>query len=143
MYNINLVESGYAGAGKEARVMNANAHELITILFEELLNLLDEIYVIYARESGRKITDQQAMALTIVDSLMISLDMEKGADLAKNLHQVYDQVRQLIAATEHANRSENNRAGHQIISEIFSAWSQIDNRLMLPARPRNSTIPMA
>ncbi|MEW4467099.1 flagellar export chaperone FliS [Parasphingorhabdus sp. JC815] len=121
-----MVESGYAAAGKEARVMNANAHELITILFEELLNLLDEIYVIQSRDEKRGIADQQAMALTIVDSLMISLDMEKGGDLAKNLHQIYSQVRHLIAAKESASSLENNRAAHQIISEIYSAWLQIE-----------------
>ena len=122
---MSFAQSGYAAAGKEARVMSANPHELITILFEELLNLLDEIYVIHARGETREIADQQAMALTIVDSLMISLDMEKGGDLAKNLHQLYGQVHQLIAVREPDNRLKNNRAAHQVISEIFSAWSQI------------------
>ncbi|HEY9090368.1 flagellar export chaperone FliS [Parasphingorhabdus sp.] len=125
MYNMSFAHSGYATAGKEARVMNADPHELITIMFEELINLLDEIYVIYARGEKHGIADQQAMALTIVDSLMISLDMEKGGDLSKNLHQLYGQVRQLIADREPENRIENNRAALRIISEIFSAWSQI------------------
>ncbi|MBF6601807.1 MAG: flagellar protein FliS [Sphingorhabdus sp.] len=127
MYNMSLAQSGYATAGKEARVMNAGPHELITIMFEELINLLDEIYVIYARTEKQGIADQQAMALTIVDSLMISLDMEKGGDLSKNLHQLYGQVRQLIAGREPENRMENNRAAYRIISEIFAAWSQIRN----------------
>ena len=39
MYNMSLAQSGYATAGKEARVMNAGPHELITIMFEELINL--------------------------------------------------------------------------------------------------------
>lgn len=122
---MGFAQSGYASAGKDARVMSANPHGLITILFEELLNLLDEIHIIYTRAETKEIADQQAMALSIVDSLMISLDMEKGGDLARNLHLLYGQVRQLIAAREADNRLENNRAAHRIISEIFSAWSQI------------------
>lgn len=125
MQNMSLVQSGYATAGKEARVLNANAHELITILFEELLNLLDEICVINTRGQFRGIADQRVMALTIVDSLMISLDREKGGDLAENLHQLYGQVRALIASKDPENQLKNNRAAHQIMSEIYSAWSEI------------------
>lgn len=125
MHNMSLVESGYAAAGKEARVFNANAHELVNILFEELLNLLDEIYVIHTRGQSGEIVDQQVMALTIVDSLMVSLDMKRGGDLAKNLHELYGQVRELIAARDSRNQIKNNRAAHQMMSEIYSAWAEI------------------
>lgn len=125
MLNMSIAQSGYATAGKEARVLNANAHELVNILFEELLNLLDEIYVIHMRGSSRDIVDQQVMALTIVDSLMVSLDMKNGGDLAIKLHRLYDQVRALIAARDPKNQIKNNRAAHQIMSEIYSAWSEI------------------
>lgn len=125
MHNMSLVQSGYAVAGKEARVLNANAHELINILYEELLNLLDEISVIHTRGQSREIADQQVMALTIVDSLMVSLDREKGGDLARNLHRLYGQVRELIASKDPKNQLKNNRAAHQIILEIYSAWSEI------------------
>ena len=77
MYNMSLAQSGYATAGKEARVMNAGPHELITIMFEELIHLLYEIYVIYARTKKHGIADQQAIAQTLVDFLMISPDMFK------------------------------------------------------------------
>ncbi len=125
MHDMSIAHSGYAVAGKEARVLNANAHELVNILFEELLNLLDEIHLIYRRGQSREIVDQQVMALTIVDSLMASLDMKKGGNLAKNLHLLYGQVRQLIASREPKNLIRNNRAAHRIMSEIFSAWSEI------------------
>lgn len=125
MHNMSLVQSGYATAGKEARVLNANGHELITILFEELLNLLDEICVINTRGQFRGIADQRVMALTIVDSLMVSLDREKGGDLAENLHQLYGQVRVLIASKDPKSQLKNNRAAHEIMSEIYSAWAEI------------------
>ncbi len=119
------VQSGYAVAGKDARVLNANPHELIAILFEELLNLLDEIQVIHKRGETSDIADQQAMALSIVDSLIASLDMEKGGQLAQNLRQTYGQVRALIADKEPATQLQNNRVAHKIISEVHAAWAQI------------------
>lgn len=125
MPNLSSAQCSYAAAGKEARVLNANGHELITILFEELLNLLDEIYIIHTRDQDRALTDQRVMALTILDSLMVSLDMEKGGDLARNLHQLYGQVRELVAVKDRQTYLKNNRAAHQIISEIYTAWCEI------------------
>lgn len=125
MNMIRSVQSGYTFAGKDARVLNANAHELIAILFEELLQLLDEIQIIHSHDAKREIADQQVMALSIVDSLIVSLDMEKGGELAQNLRETYGQVRALIAADDPVNQMRNNRAAHKIMSEIYEAWSQI------------------
>lgn len=125
MPNLSAAQAGYSVAGKEARVLNANAHELVSILFEELLNLLDEIFIIHTRDQRREITDQHVMLLTILDSLMISLDMEKGGDLAKNLHQLYGQVRELVAVRDRQNDLKNNRTAHRITSEIYTAWCEI------------------
>ncbi len=119
------VQSGYAVAGKNTRVLTANAHELIAILFEELLNLLDEIQIIHKRSETGDIADQQVMALSIVDSLIASLDMEKGGELAQNLKQTYGQVRTLIAAKDPTTQLENNRAAHKTMSEIYAAWAHI------------------
>ncbi|MEH6757823.1 MAG: flagellar protein FliS [Parasphingorhabdus sp.] len=125
MYNMSFAQSSYASAGKRARVLNANSHELIAFLFDELINLLDEILVIHKRDKSSAIPDQQAMALTIVDSLMVSLDFEKGGNLAMTLHRLYGQVRELIAAKDADNQIRNNRAAHQMISEIYAAWAEI------------------
>lgn len=125
MNNMSFIQSGYTAAAKDARVLNANAHELITILFEELLNLLDEIHVIQTRDPTRKIVDQQALALSIVDSLIVSLDMERGGELAHNLRRNYSQARALIVTDDSVGGLENNRAAYKIISEISSAWSEI------------------
>ncbi|QTD56469.1 flagellar export chaperone FliS [Parasphingorhabdus cellanae] len=122
---MHSAQSGYAVAGKDTRVLNANAHELITILFEELLNLLDEISIIHERGKTKEIVDQQVMALSIVDSLIVSLDMENGGELAENLRNTYAQVRALIAADDPDANLRNNRTAYKFISEIYSAWRQI------------------
>jgi flagellar protein FliS len=119
------MRSSYVDTAKKGRVLSANSHQLITILLEELLNLLDEICVIHTQGKTSGITDQKVMALTILDSLLLSLDYKKGGDLADNLALIYTQVRALIESSDPAQQLKNNRAAHQIISEIFSAWSEI------------------
>ncbi|GAA0469165.1 flagellar export chaperone FliS [Parasphingorhabdus litoris] len=125
MNMIHAESSGYTVAGKNARVLNADAHQLITILFEELLNLLDEIRVIQTRGETSEITDQQVMALSIVDSLIVSLDMENGGEVAANLRRTYGQVRALIAADNPTDRLKNCQIARQMVAEIHDAWMGI------------------
>lgn len=125
MNNMAFAKNSYTNTAKEARVLSANAHQLISILLEELVNLLDEISLIHSRGDTHGAVDQQMMALSITNSLLVSLDMEKGGDLAVNLRLIYSQVRKLIAANHPAHQLSNNRAAHQVIKEIYSAWTQI------------------
>ncbi|VAW04577.1 Flagellar biosynthesis protein FliS [hydrothermal vent metagenome] len=125
MNNLAYAKNSYVSTGKEGRVMGASGHQLITILLEELLNLLDETCLILTQERQQSVTDQQVMALTIVDSLLVSLDMEKGGELAKNLQLIYGQVRKLIESDDPANQLKNTRTAHVIMSEISSAWTAI------------------
>lgn len=125
MNNLAYAKNSYVSTGKESRVIGANGHQLITILLEELLNLLDETCIILAQEKQQGIADQQVMALTIIDSLLVSLDMEKGGELAKNLQAIYAQVRRLVQSDDPAIQLKNTRAAHVIMSEISSAWAMI------------------
>lgn len=115
----------YQNSAKAGRVISANGHQLITILFDELLDLLDEICVIHSRGKGIGVVDQQVMALTIIDSLLESLDMEKGGNVALSLQNIYLQVRKLLESKDTSLLLQNAKAAHQVISEIASAWREM------------------
>ena len=117
--------AGYYDASKQARVTEANAHELISILFDELANLLDEIAFLVKRDKGNAIRDQEALALSIIDSLIISLDMQRGGPLASNLKANYTRMRWLLTSSDATNRLTNILAASQIVFEIRDAWKKI------------------
>ena len=115
------VGSASANNGRVRRVKGAR---LITILLQELLHLLNEICTIYSHGGTQGAVDQQVMALSLVDSLIESLDMDNGGHLSQNLERIYQQVRRLIGSDDPANQLKNNRAAHQVILEIHTAWSE-------------------
>jgi len=90
---------------------------LITILLEELLLLLDEIAAIQGSDDENTVIEPRAMALTILDSLVLSLDTKTGGELAENLR-----LSKLVASKRQLNLEKNNHAARQIISEIYTAW---------------------
>ena len=126
MNSLAAAKSSYSINGKKGRVLGADPHQLITILLEELVNLLDEICLIHAKGNTETYIDQQVMAQSILDSLIVSLDMEKGGALAINLRSIYAHVRKIIGLTDPGNKLPNVRAAHRIISEISDAWLQIN-----------------
>lgn len=117
--------SGYHETSKQARIAGANAHELISILYDELANLLDEMAFLEKRDKGHTIRDQEALALSIIDSLIISLDMQRGGSLANNLKANYAQMRWLLTSSDAQNRLTNTLAASQIVFEIRDAWKKI------------------
>ena len=125
--------SGYSGAASRryaavatgSRVEGANPHQLVKILFDELLLAIDASIVSDRKCDRGKCSEKQARALSILHALESSLDFEKGGQVAVGLAQIYREARRLIVAGLQArSAAEMNEARH-IISEIADAWSAI------------------
>jgi flagellar protein FliS len=104
------------------RVENANPHALVLVLFDEL-----EVAMLRVRraiEQGREPTTLPR-AMDIVQALRMSIDHQRGGDLAASLSAVYEEAlghlvlgmqRRSVARIAHAE---------SMIHEIADAWRQI------------------
>ena len=107
----------------------ASPHRLIQVLME---GVLEKIRVarglIERREMAEKVRHIN-WALSILDGLRQSLDMEKGGEIAQNLEALYEYMeRRLIAA----NAENDPRILDEVMSlmlEIKSAWDAIPDVL--------------
>lgn len=125
MTSFSTARMSYSETGKQSRVFGANAHQLIVILFDELLDLLDEIHEHLSSDHSTVVLQQQTSAIAILDSLIASLDQGSENQIATNLHLVYRQCKALIANCDAANELKNISAARQVLKEIASAWSEI------------------
>ena len=108
----------YQKVGVESRVSTSNPHNLVTMLFDGLLENL-------AKASGaierRNIAEKGAAisaGIKIIAGLRASLDYEKGGEIASNLGAMYDYMeRRLLEA------STESDAG--IVAEVVSLVKQI------------------
>ncbi len=121
MHKFAIAHQNYQDSGKKARVMGANAHQLIVILFEELLNLMDEISIKLNKDENARIHREQSSVAGILDSLIDGLDETRSSSIASSLHLIYRQLKALIVFEDQENRLENIGAAKEILSEIASA----------------------
>ena len=115
----------YQSVDVEARVVGANPHQLIGILFDELMKSL-EIMVAAQRAGNRaKSIDKQARASNILLALETSLDFRNGGEIAVNLAKIYREARRLVREGGRNDQPELVEKAGTILRDIVDAWEQI------------------
>lgn len=115
----------YAAVDTGSRVEGANPHQLVKILFDELLLAIDSAIISDRNGDRGKCSEKQARALSIIHALESSLDFDRGGQVAMGLAQIYREARRLIVAgLQTRTAGEMDKARH-IISEIADAWAVI------------------
>lgn len=108
-----------------SRIDGASPHRLIAILFEELLRAIDAAKVAMERQDQGRLADKQARALSILQALEASLDVEKGGEIATNLSAIYREGRRLLTTGTREKRPELIAQARTMLADIASAWDSI------------------
>lgn len=115
----------YAAVDNGSKVEGATPHQLVKILFDELLLALDAASLACRNGDQRLVADKQTRALAILHALESSLDFDKGGDIAYSLAIVYREVRRLTINAVQDNTPDDLGAARALVAEIAGAWNQI------------------
>jgi flagellar protein FliS len=115
----------YAAVDTGSRVEGATPHQLVRILFDELLLALDTSALALRAGDQHKCRDRQTRALTMLHALETSLDYDRGGDVAVSLGIVYREVRRRVLQATVTNDVEPMESARGFIAEIADAWNQI------------------
>jgi flagellar protein FliS len=121
--------NAYAAIDAGSKVEGATPHQLVKILFDELMLSMEASAIAMRGDDSRKARDKQTRALTLLQALETSLDFEKGGDIAVSLAIIYREVRRRLLAAVPENDSEKALGAHAIIADIAQAWNQIADRI--------------
>jgi flagellar secretion chaperone FliS len=115
----------YSAIHAGSQIEGATPHQLIKILFDELLNSIDAAAL--AEKQGYRATasDKQTRALTILHALETSLDFKRGGEIAVGLSQIYREARRRILTGSQMRSPEKIADAGTIIREISDAWTAI------------------
>jgi flagellar protein FliS len=124
---------GYAAASRRyaavdvcARVEGATPHQLVKILFDELLLAMDATALAMRAGDKGKALDKQTRALTLLHALESSLDFEKGGEIASNLAIIYREARRRMLAALAESNVDRAVSARSIINDIAEAWAQMN-----------------
>ncbi|MEZ5709260.1 MAG: flagellar protein FliS [Blastomonas sp.] len=115
----------YQNVDSASRVAGAGAHELISILFDELLLRLDQTIKHAQRNEVAMMLQSRSRASSILNALEESLDFKKGGELALALAKIYREAGRRINAATRPDDIDRLSSARQMLAEIAEAWRAI------------------
>jgi flagellar protein FliS len=123
----------YGDGNRASQAVVADKVELIQMLFDGLLESMVTARGHIERGAIEEKNKSLIRAGRIVIGLQGALDLEKGGDLARNLHELYSYVtRRLVYVNAHNDLTVLNEV-QTLMSEIRQAWRDVPN--LLPKTP--------
>lgn len=115
----------YQSTGAYSGVLYADPHSLITQMFDGAMTRIAQAKGAIERKDTAEKGELLSNAINIIGSLEACLDYEKGAEVSKNLGQLYEYM---ILTLMQANIQDDIPRLDEVIKlilEIKSAWVQI------------------
>lgn len=122
---INDKTTLYRQVDLDARVESANPHQLIAILFDEVISALKRTLVALERGNHQYQGQQAGRAIKILSGLRESLDAGIDSELPHQLDRLYEYMQRIVFE---ANR-ENSRVKFEEVMDLLltiqSGWEGI------------------
>ena len=119
----------YARLGLRTSIESASPHRLILMLIE---GADDKLRLAHRAMQTGEVAAKGAnisWAISIIDGLRASLNLERGGEIAANLDSLYDYMsRTLLAANLHNDLGKLEEVG-QLLNEIRQAWKGIEHQV--------------
>lgn len=116
----------YQSVGVHGGVAEADPHRLIGMLFDGALDRIAQAKGCMQRNEVARKAEMLSAAVAIVDGLRVSLDMEKGGQLAANLADLYEYSGRRLAEANLKNEPGYLDEVTGLLREIRNAWFEID-----------------
>ncbi len=128
--NFKAIE-GYGEGNRTSQALVANKVELIQMLFDGLIESLVTARGHIEHGSIEDKNKSLTRAGRIVIGLQGALDLDKGGELAGNLHELYSYVTRRLIHVNARNDLEALQEVQTLMGEIRQAWRDVPN--LLPA----------
>lgn len=126
---------------REAAVRGASPVRLVICLYEQAIEDLRQAVIALEKGDIEGRTRKINHALTVLGQLQGSLDMERGAEVARNLQRFYTFVR---AGLVEAQLKQSARILEQQISQlvlVYEAWLEVEQAASSAQKPAEQSVP--
>jgi flagellar secretion chaperone FliS len=123
---------------RSTHIMTATPMELITMLYDECvsaLNKAEEAFKIEGPERFQEISNNILHAQDIITELSVSLDMEKGGQIASNLQRLYDFMITHLCSANTRKVVQPVIEVREMMADLGETWKKVAEQ----AGNRNST----
>ena len=123
--NVSSALGAYKSTKNQTMIDGASPHRLVSMLLDGALERVADARGALSRDDVATSGSAVGSAISIVDSLRVSLDEEQGGQIAVNLAALYDYItRRLLEATATKDVDLLVEAT-DLLKEIKVAWDQV------------------
>ncbi len=118
----------YRALSIASRIEAASPHELVTILYEELVGALDITATAVAQGKLEAYRASRERASSILLALEASLDFERGGSVARTLSEIYRAMQKELSLSVQTGDAGKLKAIRGSVAELLAAWAKIRAR---------------
>lgn len=109
---------------KEQMVMTASPAKLIELLLDKAITVIEDAKVLINEKNFKGANEKIIRAQDIVMELNLSLDVEKGGDLAKNLRALYNYMYRTLVEANIKKDVKKLDEVKILLSDLLSTWQE-------------------
>lgn len=123
--NAESALGAYKALKNQKALDDASPHQLIDLMLSGALERVASASGAMERNETAETGESIGKAISIVDSLRVSLDIEKGGEIAGNLQQLYEYITRRLLEASVSQQPELLSEVASLLREIKAAWDQI------------------
>ena len=125
--NYHSMMENYKSTNTFTKVENANKHDSVKIVLEDLLKNLKTLSYSLKNEPVNSAIKSKSFSQILVALMILqtSLDFENGEPVASNLFNLYEYCRKSVIHNYTSQKTDDIDASIDVISEIFDGWTSI------------------
>lgn len=113
---------------QQTQIMTASPMSLVVMMYDDCIQTLERAERAFALPNPQRIEAINSAILhaeDVITELAVSLDMEKGGEIARNLHRLYDFM--IYHLSQANTRKEVNRVTEvrRMLCELREAWQKV------------------
>ena len=124
MHN-SVAMNQYKQVGTKVAVDVADPHHLIQMLLDGALEKINSAKYQMLQKNVAKKGEDVSKAISIIDGLITSLDMENGGEIAENLFSLYDYMQRKLLEANMSNNMDLLDEVAALLNEIKAGWAAI------------------
>jgi flagellar protein FliS len=127
--NMNSAMNEYKKAGVHAEVMEADPHRLIQMLMEGALERISIAKGAMKQNNVALKGERIGSAISIIEGLRASLNMEAGGEISANLESMYEYMTNRLLEANMNDDADILDEVADLMRKIKSGWDEIPNNL--------------
>ncbi|AOW52114.1 flagellar export chaperone FliS [Legionella pneumophila subsp. pneumophila] len=121
------ISSQYKAIELQTRIEAASPHELIDLLIQGARSHIATAQGNIQRNQIKEKGEHIGKAISIIEGLKMSLNHDKGGEIAENLLQLYDYVQQILLKANLKNDEDLLAQSNMLLAEVHQAWQAINS----------------